>query len=222
MHTEIERLSLKWALRPNCPVKHDFLVQLRQRMQRWRSSEYVKRNNLWQAAIDDKIIGGVFARSMGVDTPSILWCSSRGMNALPAKFPASWGRNFVLKPLYGYNDNAVVIVDNGRDRFTGAPIRGKHDVLQLFKHKTFPPKVTTRAYYAETIVRAERGRYLRNETPSDFKFLTFGGDVASVALLEGRKTPESCMAWLDADFVRTDSQGCVCLVPTHCLHTRCG
>ena len=55
--------------------------------------------------------------------------------------------------------------------------------------------MVTRTYYVETIVRPEKSLYQRNATPSDFKFIAFGEEVAAVGVIEGRKTKQSCMAW---------------------------
>eukprot|EP00966_Prymnesium_polylepis_P056147 1298890-Prymnesium_polylepis.1 len=54
--------------------------------------------------------------------------------------------------------------------------------------QAFPPRVVTRTYYVETIVRPELKHYAKNTTPADFKFLVFGEEIASVGVLEGRKT----------------------------------
>lgn len=39
---------------------------------------------------------------------------------------------------------------------------------------------------------------------------TFGSRVATVAIITARKTRDSCMAWVDAAYRRTDLFGCVC------------
>lgn len=67
----------------NCSKGEDFLGLLRRRKQRWLNRSYVLERSLWQRAIDDKLLGYIFAREHGVRTPDVLWCSSRGVNALP-------------------------------------------------------------------------------------------------------------------------------------------
>ena len=49
-----------------CLPQHDYLRYVRLRQTRWLNSSYVLSNNIWQRAIDDKILGYIFARSVGV------------------------------------------------------------------------------------------------------------------------------------------------------------
>ncbi|KAL1505067.1 hypothetical protein AB1Y20_008827 [Prymnesium parvum] len=224
--TEEMRNPLRVAPQPgvqaHCRRGQSFLMELKARQMRWADEAYVRKKNLWQAAIDDKLVGGVFARSIGVNTPSILWCSAKGVQALPIRFPASWGSSFVIKPLYGYNDAGIVLVDHGIDRFSGWEVRGRNDVMRLFRYLQFPTKITTRTYYVETLVLPE-ARYQRNVTPSDYKFLVFGGEIASVGVIEGRKTTQACMAWIDERFERLDLHGCVCFdaKSSSCMYHHC-
>ena len=51
---------------------------------RWLNASHVMNKGLWQRAIDDKLLGYVFARAHGVPTPSVLFCDPRGPPALPA------------------------------------------------------------------------------------------------------------------------------------------
>ena len=108
-----------------CTEGKDFLYELQMRKDRWMDPARVLKESLWQAAIDDKLIGYMYARSIGVATPSVLWCDVIGVHALPSLFPESWGCCFVLKPLHGYNSIGVSIIDHGVDRFTGWPVRGR-------------------------------------------------------------------------------------------------
>ena len=71
------RVTPKKGQQASCEQGQDFLIELKYRQNRWEQRQYIIKKNIWQAAIDDKIVGGVFARSVGVDTPSILWCSAR-------------------------------------------------------------------------------------------------------------------------------------------------
>ena len=72
------------------------------------------------------------------------------------------------------------------------------------------PALHKAVIYVETLVRAEAALYGRNATPPDFKFLTFGSQVASAAIITARKTADACMAWVDTAYQRTDRHGCVC------------
>ena len=69
--------------------------------------------------------------------------------------PRSWGSSFVIKPVNGYNDVGIVIVDDGVDRFSGWKVRGAADVRALLDFKRIPPAVTRGTYYVETTVRGE-------------------------------------------------------------------
>jgi len=197
------------------------------RQNRWSDRQFVNKHNMWQAAIDDKIVGAVYARSLGVQTPSVMWCNTKGVHALPSKFPESWGCCFVIKPLHGYNDLGVVIVEDGFDRFSGWRMQGKQDVLDFFKFKSFPLKVISRTIYVETVIRPE-SNFARNVTPPDYKVLVFGEEIATVGVIMGRKTKEACMAWYDQDYARVDLNGCVCFNSTQvplkqgaCIYRHC-
>ena len=192
-----------------CLPKHDFLRHVRMRQGRWLNSTHVLSHNLWQRAIDDKLLGYIFARSVGVPTPSVLFCDDRGPMALPEEWPPEWGCCFVIKPLYGFNDFGVMLIENGVDRFTGTPLGGRADVIEHMR-ATGVPRMHKRTVYIETVVRAERRLFAHNDTPPDYKFFMFGGTVGSVAIITGRKTPKACMAWVDEHFQRVDVHGCTC------------
>ena len=192
-----------------CRSEVDILYQLRKRQTRWLNTSFVLQRGLWQRAIDDKLLGYIFARSQGVATPSVLFCDVRGPLALPDAWPASWGCCFAIKPLYGYNDFGVMLVENGVERFTGTVLRGRDDVLRHLRRQGVP-RLRRSTVYVETLIRPEAGLYSVNATPPDFKFLLFGSKVASVAIIDGRKTADSCMAFVDEAYERTDVHGCVC------------
>ena len=194
-----------------CPKRYDYLLKLRQRQTRWLNSSHAVRRGLWQRAIDDKLLGYIFARSVGVLTPSVLFCDTGGVQTLPQTWPRSWGCCFVIKPLYGYNDIGVFIVENGVDRFTGQRLVGRADLQRLIrdKHGTLR-RLGPRTIYVETLIRPELSLYTKNATPTDFKFLSFGGTIGTVGIIEGRATDNACMAFVDERFQRTDTYGCVC------------
>ena len=202
------------GLLSTCSAKEDFLSLLRRRKDRWMETDYVARTGLWQAAVDDKLLGFVYARSRNIRTPDVLFCHSKGYSALPRQWPKTWGCCFVIKPLRGYNDFGILLVEGGVDRFTGERVRGRDDVLRLIaKRPKYESRLTKATVYVESVVRPERSLYRFNETPPDFKFFTFGSRVGTVAIIEGRKTAAGCMAWVDDDFQRTDYYGCVCAPP---------
>lgn len=192
-----------------CLPQHDYLRYVRLRQTRWLNSSYVLSNNIWQRAIDDKILGYIFARSVGVPTPSVLFCDDRGPKALPEEWPPEWGCCFVIKPLFGFNDFGVMLIEDGIDRFTGVPLRGREDVLNHLR-ATNVPRLHKRTVYVETVVRAEKQFYTRNATPPDYKFFMFGKTIGTIAIIAGRKTSGACMAWVDENFERTDVHGCLC------------
>lgn len=192
-----------------CLAQQDYLRYVRLRQARWLNTSYVLRQNMWQRAVDDKLMGYIFARSIGVPTPSVLFCDDRGPQALPEVWPEEWGCCFVIKPLYGFNDFGVMLVENGYDRFTGMPLGGRADVINHLR-ATGVPRLRKRTVYIETVVRAETQYYAHNATPPDYKFFMFGKTVGSVAIITGRKTSGACMAWVDENFERTDTHGCVC------------
>ena len=206
-----------------CPREIDFLRQLRLRQSRWLDASYATQRNLWQRAIDDKLLGYVYARSVGVRTPSVLFCDERGVSALPREWPEAWGCCFVIKPLYGFNDFGVMVIEDGIDRFTGTVLEGRDDVARLLRKNNVPHRLLRKTIYVETIVRPE-AHYARNQTPPDFKFFTFGGTIGTVGIIAGRKTRGACMAWVDERFQRTDTFGCVCReisADTPCSYGHC-
>ena len=167
-------------------------------------------------------VGYIYARSLGVSTPSVLFCDSRGYSALPATWPLSWGCCFVLKPLFGFNDFGILIIENSVDRFTGKLVRGRQDVLSLLKQRpNYERRLTQQTIYVETIVRPEAALYAHNMTPPDYKFFTFGGKIGTIAVLEGRKVSGACMAWVDEDFRRFDLHGCICSQRDRCSYGHC-
>jgi hypothetical protein len=216
--------------RSSCPKNEDFLIELQKRHRRWSSLKYVKRKSLWQAAIDDKLIGYMYARSIGVHTPSVLWCNAGGLSALPMKWPKRWGCCFAIKPLHGYNDIGVMLIDHGVEQFSGWPLRGRSDVLKLVRYKGWSyKKLMSRSFYVETLVQGEAqaaDRAGRNKTtaPTDWKFMVFGEQVGSVAIIMSKKTTEACMAWFDENYTRHDVHGCACynLTTAHgCAYRHC-
>jgi hypothetical protein len=139
------RLKARGAL-SRCPRGQDFLVEIQARQGRWQNTTTLKATGLWQAAINDKLIGFVYARSVGVRTPSVLGCYPNGILGLPRRWPVRWGCCFVLKPLYGFNGVGVILVQNGVDRISGWPVRGKHDVVNLLKWRGTGKQFTSRTY----------------------------------------------------------------------------
>ena len=101
------------GLLSTCSAKEDFLSLLRRRKDRWMETDYVARTGLWQAAVDDKLLGFVYARSRNIRTPDVLFCHSKGYSALPRQWPKTWGCCFVIKPLRGYNDFGILLVEGG-------------------------------------------------------------------------------------------------------------
>ena len=92
-----------------CPTSQDFLYLLRKRQTRWLNASYVLEHGLWQRAIDDKLLGYIYARSVGVATPSVLFCDPRGPLFLPEEWPTEWGCCFAIKPLYGFLTDGLPI-----------------------------------------------------------------------------------------------------------------
>lgn len=120
----------------------------------------------------------------------------------------------------------ILLVEHGVDRFSGERVRGRADVLKLIKKRpVWERRTTAMAVYVESVVRPERGWYRHNETPPDWKFFTFGETIGTVASIEGRKTADGCMAWLDEAFGRTDYYGCICTPikgrDTDCRYRHC-
>lgn len=92
------------GLHTPCGKDTEFNALVQRRQRRWKDGQYIVRRGLWQAAIDDKILGFVFARKLGIVTPDVLFCHSKGYSMLPEAWPRTWGCCFVIKPLYGFND----------------------------------------------------------------------------------------------------------------------
>lgn len=191
----------------NCPKGEDYLVKLRERKRRWQNGTM---SQIWQSAVDDKLIGYIYARSIGVRTPSVLWCNSRGYTALPLRWPKEWGCCFVIKPVYGYNDIGVMIVENGVDRFTGWPLRGREDAMKIVRYKEWiEVRAMSRTFIVETLIRGDQATF-NSSAPTDYKFLVFGSTIGGVAVIGGRKSMAACLAWFDHNYSRQDRLGCAC------------
>ena len=66
------------------------------------------------------------ARAVGVRTPSVLFCNARGPGSLPTVWPSSWGCCFAIKPLYGYMDWGIMLVEFATaEELTGNVDEGK-------------------------------------------------------------------------------------------------
>jgi len=120
-----------------CDQSENYLQLVTNRIKRWepwknKESVYLHRNNLWQASLDTKLIGYFFANSLGVRTPTVHACEPGGALFLPQIFPASWGGKFVVKPIMGFNSEGVLLVDKGKDRFSGRKVAGQRDVLHTY------------------------------------------------------------------------------------------
>ena len=103
---------------------------------------------------------------VGVATPSVLFCDPRGPLFLPEEWPTEWGCCFAIKPLYGFNDMAVMLIEHGIDRFTGARLRGREDVLTHLRQSNVP-QLHRSTIYIETIIRPEEGLYSPTATPPE-------------------------------------------------------
>ena len=153
---------------------------------------------------------------MGVADPSILWCSVHGADDLQESWPHEWGRAFALKPLTGFSELGIMLLErNSRglmiDRFSGKRVRGRADVLSHMRRTVGKNrKIAQSTFYIETLIRADQRHYQLNATPPDFKYFMFGPKIGAIAALEGRKTDSACMAWFDSNWRRTDMHGCVC------------
>ena len=76
----------------------------------------------WQRAIQDKLIGASFARSLGVNAAPIHFFGRLG--DLPDKWPSSWGRHLVFKPVSAFSSRGACPRDsNPRAAAEPAPWR---------------------------------------------------------------------------------------------------
>ena len=53
--------------------------------------------------------------------------------ALHERWPEEWGCCFAIKPLYGYADFGIMLVEHNVDRFSGAVLRGRDDVMRFLR-----------------------------------------------------------------------------------------
>ena len=183
----------------------DYLSLLDQRTRRW--SKPVGRT-LWPFSINNKLLGYLFALSVGVRTPQILFCS-RSLAGLPAAWPRAWGRRFAVKPLFGTNSRGVVLVNNGIDVMSGRPARGRADVEKIYADRSWQQLERGRTIYVEELVSSSSPWSSEKPSPpDDFKFLTFGRNVGAAYVATGRGSNDYCIAWVDAAFRRVDRAGC--------------
>lgn len=97
----------------NCPPEHDYHVKVLERRKRWRramtnSFDLAETGAIWQMALDAKLLGMLFAQSLGVRTAQMIGCYTAGPAALPDKFPESWPDRVVIKPVLGANGEGAL------------------------------------------------------------------------------------------------------------------
>ena len=73
---------------------------------------------------------------------------------MPARWPATWGARFVLKPLGGTNSRGVMIIEraSGKDAISGKTFRGRED---LATYQRRHPKDAGDKWLAEALVAPE-------------------------------------------------------------------
>ena len=194
-----------------CSDDVNILSLMPERLTRWKSGD-----RGWASALENKIVGWAFARSLGVATPRILHCASRPAD-LPPAWPSQWGARFVVKPLHGSSALGVLLLDGGVDRLSNRTVRGRDDVLALYrKHRK--AGWTRQPVLVEEMVQRPGG-----EPALDVKFYMLGGKFGGAYIDLGpadrhgashkrRKdvNARACVAWVDADGqTRTDRHGCV-------------
>ena len=100
-----ERFS-SHAAKNTCDPSEDYHRLVHHRIRHWINDRqdftYLREHDLWQAALDNKLIGYFFARAQGVNTPPLYACEPQGVNHLPATFPDALGSSYVVKPGGGW------------------------------------------------------------------------------------------------------------------------
>lgn len=198
------------SMLPTCPAQYDFLSLLRKRHADWSGQLYLRSHNLWQAAVNEKRLGYAFAESVGVRSPRLLCCSCE-LAALPGKWPAHWGRDFVVKPPNGHSGRGVLLLSNGVDIFSGQRFDGAAAVRALYARQGLGNTVVV-----EQLVKPDPGR--NHTTATDYKFLMFGDKVGAVFVVQNRHSKRACSLYVDDKWRRVDSHGCAWFerqVPPH-------
>jgi hypothetical protein len=197
-----------------CPPREDFLSYVRDRD--WLNATNYPHGPPWVAAVQNKVLGAVFARSVGVRTPRVLFCGS--LRDLPETWPSTWGGRFVCKPLWGHSSLGVLILIDGVDVSTGRPFAGRRDVAAIYEHRNGSSSKESdllqhqrnALVIIEELVQSFRG----DVPPKDHKFYMIAGRAAGMYVTAvdpgGSRVHDSCEAWFAADgSTRIDRHGCI-------------
>ena len=193
----------------NCTLKYNFGALLQSRQSRWShlKNPYTRP---WQIDVNDKFLGYAYARAYGVRTPRLLDCPSSAV-ALPTSWPSNWGSDFVVKPLLGFSSRGVLLIRNGEETFEHDIVKGRQDVIKSYARKYNASAAQRRVFLESALVVEEMVTPPKGlASPFDLKFFMFGGRVAAVWFIYGRKTKFECSAIYDGTWRRRlDSGGCV-------------
>ena len=73
----------------------------------WRSRQYLRDSGIWQRVVNDKLAASVYARSLAVRHPAVLFCGAVGDTGRLKDFKPPGGTGFVVKDLHGDSSKGV-------------------------------------------------------------------------------------------------------------------
>ena len=216
MHHQI--LKYNPALKINAdhiPVVHaekcanDYLINTRQRLRsgRWFDKSWRDSTGYWQQHVNDKYGSTLFAQSLGIKAPRVLWCGDYS-GLKEAVGSIDFDKGYVIKPKNGHSSMGVNVFPNGiklqgsaKETLRDGSI-SLDDLLVEYEHLV---KIEGKQYselYIEEIVRRKPGELI------DYKFLMFGSEVGAIQVYANRGTAGYCKSTFDKEWNRVDENGC--------------
>ena len=201
----------------NCEGLKTFEERVQQRMVDWKNSTYIESNQLWQHTVNHKLIGYLFAHSLGVRTPRLLGCLE-SRKPQPAYSP-SWPDEVVVKPINGWSSRGVTLVSR--------PSGNWRNVGNDLWHK-YPAFIVEERVQRRRLLEAHRGNqngflathaHGRSTTPPDYKFFVMDGKILGFGVVHERFRSEcTCVAWFfGSTFQHETRLGCA----DGCAHNLC-
>jgi hypothetical protein len=202
-----------------CPADTDYLGL---QSDHYSQQPCSAKSRQWQHLLTDKVVGAAVARSLGVYSPQIFYLGD--LEGLPTKWPESWGRHLVVKPLSSFSSRGVLRLVDGYDRKFDASFAGREDVRALYDDTNSSAAGRNRYWQSKTIgLHARRDQIIVEELllglhggpADDYKFFMFGSQIGGMYTASDRSgaAKRNCLAWYDAQLEqRTDDK---CVVNAH-------
>ena len=151
--------------------------------------------------------------------PRVLECYESSA-AMPKRWPVAWfdevGNGVIVKPLEGFNGVGVAVLKDASapgGREYEARIAERLEALERQRNRWRAGRGdgldVVRGSRPWRFIAEERLRHFDGgAVPADYKFYVFGGEVASVLIVDRNQKPPR-KATVDADYRRVDLVGCV-------------